>query len=145
MRGNRRGRMELRQSVIGRFWAAAWVRRVGILVAVAVLAVAVLIGWRSLQSPIQRDTYQLINLTTGESYIGKLESTSGHYLTLRDVYFQRKNAEDAPDTEVTVVKLSSTVAKPQDVMYIASDKIVHWENLARDSKIVQVIEQDGDK
>lgn len=143
--GNRRGRMELRHSVIGRLWAAVWVRRIGVSVAIIVLATAAFFGWRSLQDPIQRDTYQLINLTTGESYIGKLESTSGRYLTLRDVYFQRKNAEDAPDTEVTVVKLSSTVAKPQDVMYIASDKIVHWENLARDSKIVQVIEQDGDK
>ena len=94
---------------------------------------------------IKRDTYQVVTLSSGESYIGRLHSTHGQYLTLSDVYYQRKNPDNQPETEVTVVKLSSSVAKPEDTMYIASDKIVHWENLARDSKIVQVIEQDGSK
>lgn len=131
--------MDLRGTVgdfVRRRWLAA-VLTLGALVAVVFL---LLPDFR-----IKRDSYQLVTLSSGEVYIGKLQGTRGNYLVLHDVYYQRKKADGAPETEITVVKLSSSVAKPEDDMYIASDKVVHWENLARDSKIVQVIEQDGDK
>lgn len=134
--------MELRSS-IGGFLRRRWVL-VGlgiVVVAAAVIAALVL----SPDQKIKRDTYQLVTLTSGDSYIGKLQATSGQFLVLSDVYFKQKNSEDEAVSGVTVVRLSASVEKPEDIMYIASDKVLHWENLQRDSKIVQVIEQDTAK
>lgn len=119
-----------------------WV--IGITAAVVVIVGVCMASWAGVFNGIKKNTYQLVNLTTGESYIGKLQSTSGRYVVLKNVYYQ-KNTTQADSSDITVLKLSSSVAKPDDVMRIASDKIVHWENLSGDSKIVQAIKQDGIK
>lgn len=99
---------------------------------------------------VKTDAYQLVSLTTGERYIGKLSTVSGEYVTLSEVYYQQETEQQSAEGEstqvqsqsqITVAKLSSSVAKPEDIMRISRDKIVHWENLQEDSKIVQAIRQ----
>lgn len=120
----------------------------------AVVGVVSLIGlwwWgQYIANPIKRDTYQLVSLDTGEVYFGKLQNLSGEFVTLKRVYTQARDQQttavaDAANQQSGVVlnRLSVSVAKPEDTMYIARDKIVHWENLQRDSKIVQAIENDN--
>lgn len=96
------------------------------------------------ETGVIKDRYQLVSLVTGERYIGKLSNLSGEYATLTDVYYQQDapvGQSQANATEITVAKLSASVAKPEDTMRIAKDKIVHWENLQDDGKIVQAIKQ----
>lgn len=118
-----------------------------IIVAV-LIAVAAFVVWKSnMGSGVNRDGYQLVSLTTGERYIGKLSNLEADYVTLDNVYYQQNAAPEGEGEQqaqdITVAKLSSSVAKPEDTMKIASDKIVHWENLQDDSKIVEAIRQDG--
>lgn len=127
-------------------------KKVILLVAVllALLVAITLIRQFGVGSGINKNGYQLVSLTTGERFIGKLSSTDGDYVTLHEVYYQQTTGAQKSETQdaaietpgqITVAKLSSTVAKPEDTMRIASDKIVHWENLQDDSKIVEAIRQ----
>lgn len=120
---------------------------IGLLLIAGVAGVYRLVGGGD---DINKDGYQLVSLTTGERFIGKLSGLDGEYVTLNDVYYQQQTDTQAAEGEsaqleaqgqITVAKLSSTVAKPEDTMQIARDKIVHWENLQDDSKIVQAIRQ----
>lgn len=127
-------RNKLLSSISGKVWGAAGL----------VIVLALLVGlflWQNSPTKIDNSTYQMVTLTSGEVYIGKLGSPTGDYVKLKNVYYQQKSSDV---DSVTVVGLSSSIAKPQNTMYISGDKIVHWENLERDSKIVQAIDQDGD-
>lgn len=119
------------------------------------LAVVLLVGFiigfvftADIRAGIKKGDYQLVTLTTGERYIGKLTGVKEKYVTLTNVYYQQNTGADTADKEggaadITVAKLSSSVAKPENTLHIASDKIAHWANLQSDSKIVQAIEKDG--
>jgi hypothetical protein len=43
------------------------------------------------------------------------------------------------------VKLGSELHGPQDAMFIDSDKVMFWENMKDDSKVVQAIHQHKNK
>lgn len=86
---------------------------------------------------VKADRYQLVKLTTGEIFFGKLQNTKGEYLVLENVYFIQ-DSKDQADT--TILSRKSTVAKSESPMRIKADKMVYWENLAKDSKIAQSIQ-----
>ena len=120
-----------------------------IVAAFAIGIVAVLI-YRALAPAAGLDTgkYQIVTLTTGESFIGRLSGLNREYVVLENVYYQQNTAAQSdtatPDNQqVTVLRLSDSVAKPENTMRIAHDKVVHWENLSNDSKIIQAIKQDA--
>lgn len=111
-----------------------------------IVAALIVLGYRYYAAREGLDTskYQMITLTNGESYIGKLSRMTSDYVVLDDVYYQQKAQTSGSSTDtsqITVVQLSDTVAKPENTMRIAHDKVVHWENLSNDSKIVQAIKQ----
>lgn len=89
---------------------------------------------------IKRDQYQLVKLTTGEIFFGKLQNTGGDYLVLENGYFIQ-DSKDANDT--TLLSRKTTVAKSESPIRIKSDKVVYWENLAKDSKVVEMIKNDS--
>lgn len=105
-------------------------------IAGAVLVAAALLFAMFINSGIKGDQYQLVKLTTGEIFFGKLQGTQGEYLTLENAYFIQ-DAENMSDT--TILSRKSTVAKSESPMRIKSDKVVYWENLAKDSKIAETI------
>jgi hypothetical protein len=102
----------------------------------AVLVAAALLFAMFMSSGIKGDQYQLVKLTTGEIFFGKLQGTQGEYLTLENAYFIQ-DAENMSDT--TILSRKNTVAKSESPMRIKSDKVVYWENLAKDSKIAETI------
>src|SRR3712207_1562939 len=95
------------------------------LVLLAVIGGLAYVLTSDLRSGINKRGYQLVSLSTGERFIGKLSGLSGEYVTLNDVYYQQNAAADGQQqeqTDITVAKLSASVAKPEDTMRIASDK-----------------------
>lgn len=121
----------------------AWHGYVGIAVFVVLVLIGITVIWKfstDARAGVDASKYQIIELTTGESYIGKLSHLQGAYVDLTNVYYQQ--TQPSSSQQVTVLKLSDSVAKPENAMRIARDKIVHWENLSADSKIVEVINSD---
>lgn len=111
-----------------------------------IVAALIILSYRyfSAREGLDTSKYQMITLTSGESYIGKLSRMTGNYVVLDDVYYQQKpqtSGASADNSQITVLQLSDTVAKPENTMHIAHDKVLHWENLSNDSKIVQAIKQ----
>jgi hypothetical protein len=127
------------------------VPRLPIIAAATILLIGVLLGLWWVRSDyargIDQSKYQIVTLSNGTAYIGHLSGIGGSYAVLKNVYYQANTKTDTavadPANEVVVVKLSSTVAKPEDKLRINSSEIMHWANLADDSKIVAAIKQDG--
>lgn len=104
--------------------------------------------------------YQAVFLTNGQVYFGKL-STDKDWINLTDIYYlqvtqnlqqaatsdQGKNATPATDTpasnqpNIQLVKLGSELHGPEDAMHIEKDKVLFWENLKSDSKVISAIAQ----
>lgn len=93
-------------------------------------------------SDIKSDRYQLVKLTTGEIFFGKLQNTSGDYLRLENAYYIQ-DSKDATNT--TILSRKSTVAKSDSPMYIKTSTVAYWENLAADSKIAETMKSAGNQ
>lgn len=98
-------------------------------------------------------SYQAVFLSNGQVYFGKL-SSEGHWIVLKDIYYlqvtqQLQPAPNADQTQqpnnqqpnIQLVKLGSELHGPKDSMYIDRDKILFWENMKDDSKVVQAIQK----
>ncbi|MGE5392908.1 MAG: hypothetical protein ACM3NH_04145 [Candidatus Saccharibacteria bacterium] len=98
--------------------------------------------------------YQAIFLNNNQVYFGKMQETNRDWVKLTDVYYlqvtgglQQAGGSDATkaaegqqsSSEMKLVKLGSELHGPQDVMYIGRDKVLFWENLKDDSKVVEAI------
>lgn len=139
--------MEIRHTIKGKKLMPT---RIYIMVAIIAIAVIGSFAYFVLTPAAGLDTskYQIVTLTTGESFMGKLSGLNNDYVVLENSYYQQKPATQldhatTDSQQVTVLRLSDSVAKPENTMRIARDKIVHWENLNNDSKIVQAIKQDS--
>lgn len=106
---------------------------------------------------IDKSGYQAVFLTNGQTYFGKLQSSSSEYLKLTDIYYldsqaasgdtqgkDTTNTSTATDTtkqnNLQLFKVSdATVIGPKDEMYISKKQVLFYENLKPDSKVVQSI------
>ena len=90
---------------------------------------------------LMTDRYQVVYLLTGQVYFGKLQNTSGQYLTLKNVYTLQKDTADngATDNTSNILQVSSQVYGPEDSMAIRADQVQFWQNLRSDSKVTQAI------
>jgi len=88
------------------------------------------------------DRYQIVYLLTGQVYFGKLQNTSGEYLTLTNVYMLQDQKDSAADTDNTsnILQVSRQVYGPDDSMAIRADQVQFWQNLRPDSKVAQAID-----
>jgi hypothetical protein len=96
----------------------------------------------------QTEGYQSVFLNNGQVYFGKL-GVSGSWLKLSDIYYLQANQslqQTASGGEINdsgqnieLVKLGSELHGPTDTMYIERDKVMFWENLKEDSKVVDAI------
>jgi|SRR5947209_3155920 len=118
------------------------IRRIGlgllallVLVALA-LGVAALLRDRgssdTLASAIDPNTFQYVYLTNGESYFGKLSAPGGSYYYMRHVYTLTSQgaARSGVPLQHTLVKLTSEIHNPQDLLVISRRQVVYMENLA---------------
>ena len=84
---------------------------------------------------IDRNGYQVVTLTNGSFYFGKLELQGDEWFLLSDVFYYQTT--DQTGTQLT--KRGSEVFGPRDPMIIARDQILFIENLRDDSDIVVAI------
>jgi hypothetical protein len=138
--------------------------------AVAVLAIVIVgaAGWTLAGTKLSgkvlgaNTSYQAVFLTNGQVYFGKM-TDNGNWIQLTDIYYlqvtqplqQTANADQSktatpssttgsaatPQSNIQLVKLGSELHGPQDSMYIERDKILFWENMKDDSKVVAAIHQ----
>ncbi len=95
-------------------------------------------------------SYQAVFLTNGQVYFGKMKSTSGNYVTLKDVFYIQSNPQQAgasasPNPQLALVQLGNEIHGPESQMQIANDQVIFWENLKSDSKVVQAINNKNKK
>jgi hypothetical protein len=100
------------------------------------LIVAALVALAVMDTGIKRDQYQIMKLTTGEIFFGKLQNVKGDYVVVENAYFIQDGQEP---NETTILSRKNTIAKSESPLRIKSDKIVYWENLAKDSKVAELI------
>lgn len=89
---------------------------------------------------IMNDRYQVIYLLTGQVYFGKLQSITGEYLTLKNVYTLENNTAEANANDTNILQVSRQVYGPEDSMAIRADQVQFWQNLRSDSKVAQAID-----
>jgi hypothetical protein len=90
--------------------------------------------------------YQVVYMSSGQVFFGKLQNPGGDYLVLKQPYTAQNVTpvgEAAPkDKQVstTLLKVSQQTYGPEDVMSLKSDQVLFWQNLRADSKVTKAIE-----
>ena len=145
--GTHRATPEKHSSKKGLLWTIA--------VAVLLLVIAV-IGWmvwsnsKSGDTGINTSRYQAVFLVNGQIYFGKLSDANEKSFKLVDIYYPQAQSTAAGEEKTTdtsagiqLIKLGDEVHGPENEMYISKDQILYYENLKSDSKVAQLIEQNG--
>lgn len=86
--------------------------------------------------------YQVVYMTSGQAYFGKLKNTGGDYLVLDTPYTAqdvKPEGEENVQTSTTLVKVSQQQYGPTEVMSLKSDQVLFWQNLRDDSKVTEAI------
>lgn len=120
------------------------------IVAVGIVLVGALlstIGWYWLSGDsaqsINRNEYQVVYLTNGQAYFGKLQNTTGDYLVLKTPYtaqdVKAADTSSSTPTQTTLLKVSAQVYGPEDSIAIRASQVAFWQNLRSDSKVTQAI------
>jgi hypothetical protein len=136
-----------------------WIRKIVFLVIVLVLLVSWCFG-QQIWTAMTAKGYQAVFLTNGQVYFGKI-SANNSWVKLTDIYYlqvtqplqQASTADQAksatPSTtgtassqpNIQLIKLGSELHGPTDAMYIERDKVLFWENMQDNSKVVAAIKQ----
>ena len=125
-------------------------------IAVIVCGLAAKILWKIGERVIEKGAYQAVFLTNGQVYFGKLNIEEHHrssWVELTDIYYlqvtqnlqQPATSDNSQQPQINLVKLGSELHGPQDKMFIEQDKILFWENLKDDSKVVAAIKEEKSK
>lgn len=126
-----------------------------ILLAIIVVAGAVFAFAANIRLRLDRKAmagYQAVFLNNNQVYFGKLEEVNRDWVKLSDVYYlqvtgglqqaagsDNTKPEEDKQQEMKLVKLGSELHGPQDVMFIGRDKVMFWENMKDDSKVMEAI------
>jgi hypothetical protein len=135
------------------FWMCAVV-----VVLIVVLLAALIVGksaYRARQADkdINTDTYQIVTLTSGRSYFGKLSGLGNEYASIENTfYLQAKtpqvdesgNAIENPADDglpFTLQPIRNQVYQPEAPMSIRASDISNWQNLSKDSAVAKAIDE----
>ncbi|MBI2309299.1 hypothetical protein HYU89_00165 [Candidatus Collierbacteria bacterium] len=109
------------------------------------------------QGPASQDDYVAVYMENGKVYFGKMENSDTDEPKLTDVFSlnvtiqdqQRSAAESgeegaivdqfAPQTDFELVKLTDQFQAPTDLLVLSRNKILFWEPLKSDSRVVEAI------
>lgn len=91
--------------------------------------------------------YYAVFLTSGQVYFGKLSKRGAEEIMLSDVYYlqasENANAqEQLAQPRFSLVKLGQEIHGPTDRMFINYDQVLFYEQLKKDSKVVESIKND---
>lgn len=126
-------------------------------VGVIILCVAAWFAWQAANSSdvgIDSSKYQMVKLSDGQSYYGKLSVLDGEHMKLADVFYLENEASTAGDSEAVsnkddqtnqnkykLLKFTGIYFGPEDEMTISRSQIINYANLDPESKIVKIIKQ----
>jgi hypothetical protein len=133
--------------------AASGLLFVGLVVLVVALLIGLVFGGSSQSKEtdlIKTDKYQAVFLDSqdGQVYFGKLDVYNQDLYVLTDIYYVRVEQPIQPEgvnqpsqPNISLAKLGNELHGPEDVMYIARDKVLYWENLKDDGQVVTAINE----
>ena len=89
----------------------------------------------SLPAAINPGEYQMVYLTNGETYFGKLSAPGGAFYDMRHVYTLSAQASprSGKPLQRTLVKLTNEIHGPEDLLVVNKHQIVYMENLRPNS------------
>lgn len=133
-----------------------------VVAAVATGVIIALVAWLVMTAASTKATgidagkYQAVFFTNGQVYFGKLQHFSSGYLRLTDVYYLQTQSADSKDStnpqqaadseqSTTLIKLGEEIHGPEDEMIISEEQVLFYENLKKDGKVSQSIEQHKSK
>jgi len=97
------------------------------------------------------DNWQAVFLTNGQVYFGKVQRVTDETLVLNNIYYLQVVTKPLQQTqtgtanqqqaqqELTLIKLGNEIHGPADNMIINRDQILLTENLKKDSRVVEAI------
>ena len=92
---------------------------------------------------IDTSKYQVVYLTNGQAYFGKLQNTDGEYLVMKQPYTAQAVEGDKvnPEQPVTtaLLRVRDQVYGPEDSIAIRAETVAFWQNLRDDSKIAAAL------
>ncbi len=109
--------------------------------------VAVLVMKSLPTQQIDSGKYQVVYLTNGQAYFGKLQNSSGDFLVIKSPYIAQSVAStdntatsSASAAQATILKVTDQVYGPEDSIAIKSSQVDFWQNLRDDSKVTKAME-----
>jgi hypothetical protein len=123
----------------------------GVAILAAALVVALVFGTNEQKSEselVKTDKYQAVFLDSpdGQVYFGKLGVYNDDLYVLNDIFYVRVEQPIQPEGQnqqtqpnISLAKLGNELHGPEDVMFIARDKVLYWENLKDDGQVVSAI------
>jgi len=127
------------------------------LVVIVLIIVVILVGlylvskytsWNVLNvnKGVSSSGWQAVFLSNGQVYFGKIVKKNSDTLVLREVYYlqvtqqlQPTPEDQAPQQNLSLVKLGNELHGPKDEMRINRDHIIFTEDLKSDSRVVDAI------
>jgi hypothetical protein len=128
---DRRDGITISSSAIRRAGLALLFLIVLLLIALGITcAVGQVRGTDSLAAAINPNEYQAVFLTNGQIYFGRLTSSGGDFYYLRHVYYLTAQASgNGRPLRRQLVKLTSDVHGPEDMIAINRAQVLYVENL----------------
>jgi hypothetical protein len=95
---------------------------------------------------VKSKAYQAVFLTNGQVYFCKLSKVDASYVKCQDIYYlqvqqqvQPKDQNQQQQPQVSLAKLGGELHGPEDVMYVARQQVLFWENLKDEGKVTKAI------
>lgn len=90
--------------------------------------------------------YVAIYMENGKVYFGKMQDSDSDEPRLTDVFtlnvtIGQDRGENPPQTDFELVKLTDQFQAPTDLLVLSRNKILFWEPLKSDSRVVAAIEK----
>lgn len=119
---------------------------------VALAALLVLLGWKLVggsETAPNAKLYQIVMLSNGENYIGRLHAVDSNYPYLTEVFYLRQQPQKLDDKgkplppDYTVIKRGlSELHAPEDKFYISRQHLIYWENVGDQSLVARGVRAD---
>ncbi len=126
-------------------------KNITLLILLVLLILVIGIGYTAIKKSgvpqVDPNVYQMVFLENNYQYFGHLHGIDTKYPYLTDVYYVKAQgvATDPDQQQFSLVKMGGEIHGPEDVMYLNWKRILLWENLKPDSKVVQGIAQEKAK
>ncbi len=83
--------------------------------------------------------YYAFFLTNGQVYFGKLIKNTSEEMAIANVYYIQAKDPTQGESTFKLIKLGNELHGPTDMMYINRAQVIFYEQLRKDSKVVESI------